>query len=236
MAARRAFVVLIVLLTALGLGSLLVQVLAPGGWTIPKLAMFLAFLGTAPWTGLCLANGLIGFAILVCCRDPVRTVFPIDAGRGELPRTAIAVTVRDEDMGRVLPPLRRLLLALDQLGAGGAFCLFILSDTRDAQAAALEEQAVTAFRAADRDPERVHYRRRRENTGFKAGNIMDFLDHDAHGYDLMLTLDLTKPDAQNLVYAQENGHLWFGLLPPGENGRPMTASTIPFKLLLGKQI
>jgi pilus assembly protein CpaB len=59
---------------------------------------------------------------------------------------------------------------------------------------------------------------------------------DSAGGDMMLTLDLTKPDAQNLVYAQENGHLWFGLLPPGENGRPMTASTIPFKLLLGKQI
>jgi hypothetical protein len=50
----------------------------------------------------------------------------------------------------------------------------------------------------------------------------------------VLTLDLTKPDAQNLVFAQENGHLWFGLLPPGDNGRPLTGSTIPFQLLLGK--
>ena len=75
MAARRALVVLIVLLTAIGLGLLLLRVLAPGGWTLPKLVMLAAFLGTAPWTGLCLANGLIGFLILVCCRDPVRAVF-----------------------------------------------------------------------------------------------------------------------------------------------------------------
>jgi pilus assembly protein CpaB len=58
---------------------------------------------------------------------------------------------------------------------------------------------------------------------------------DSAGGDVVLTLDLTKPDAQNLVFAQENGHLWFGLLPPGDNGRPLTGSTIPFQLLLGKR-
>ena len=60
MAIRRACVVLLVLLTALGLGTLLWQVLAPGGWSTAKLVMLAAFAGTAPWTGLCLANGLIG--------------------------------------------------------------------------------------------------------------------------------------------------------------------------------
>ena len=53
------------------------QVLAPGGWTTAKLVMLAAFAGTAPWTGLCLANGLIGFVILVGSRDPVRAVFPV---------------------------------------------------------------------------------------------------------------------------------------------------------------
>jgi membrane glycosyltransferase len=102
------------------------------------------------------------------------------------PRTAIAVTVRDEDMRRVLPPLRRLLHGLDLAGAGDAFGLFILSDSQDATA---EEPAVAAFRAEDRDPTRIRYRRRLTNTGFKAGNIMDFLDNHAEGFELMLTLD-----------------------------------------------
>ncbi len=70
MGVRRAVVALIALLTGLGLGTLLVQVLAPGGWTLAKLAMLVAFAGTAPWTGLCLANGLIGFLILVARREP----------------------------------------------------------------------------------------------------------------------------------------------------------------------
>ena len=109
--------------------------------------------------------------------------------RAALPRTAIAMTVRDEDMRRVLPPLRRLLRELDLAAAGDAFAVFILSDTGDVRAAAVERQAVDAFRAEDRDPTRIHYRRRTANTGFKAGNIMEFLDRHAEGFELMLTLD-----------------------------------------------
>jgi membrane glycosyltransferase len=211
MAVRRALVVLIVLLVAIGLGLLLRQVLAPGGWTLPKLVMLAAFVGTAPWTGLCLANGLIGFLILICCRDPVWAVLPMakpppqpsPASRERvgvgLPRTAIAVTVRNEDMRRVLPPLRRLLNDLDQAGPEDAFGMFILSDTLDRQAAAAEEQAVAAFRAEDRDPPRIRYRRRAANTGFKAGNIMDFLDHYADGFELVLTLDADSEMSANAV-------------------------------------
>src|SRR4051794_12053994 len=115
MAARRAVVVLLVLLTAVGLGSLLVQVLSPGGWTVAKLVMLASFAGTAPWTGLCLANGLIGCLVLLLCRDPVRAVCPLPdrADPTEpLPRTALAVTVRDEDMRTVLSQLQRLLYEL----------------------------------------------------------------------------------------------------------------------------
>src|SRR5262245_30174203 len=122
MAIRRACVVLIVLLTAICLVTLLWHVLAPGGWTAAKLVMLVAFAGTAPWTGLCLANALIGFMILMLGRDSTRPVFPVVADdEAALPRTAIAMTVRDEDMHRVLPPLRRLLRELDLAGAGDAF-------------------------------------------------------------------------------------------------------------------
>ena len=186
MVMRRAAVLLIALATNVGLAWLLWRVLAPGGWTAAKLVMAAAFAGTAPWTGLCAANGIIGFVLLVV-RPPISA--PLTRGETEspsLPRTAIAVTVRDEDMGRVLPALRRLLHGLDLAGAGDAFGLFILSDS---QHWAAEEKSVLAFQAEDRDPARIRYRRRPSNIGFKAGNIMDFLDHDAHGYELMLTLD-----------------------------------------------
>jgi membrane glycosyltransferase len=185
MAARRALVVLIVVLVATGLAALLLSVLTPGGWTLPKLVMLLAFVGTAPWTGLCAANGLIGFLILMTPRPAVRAA-QIAA---PLPRTAIAVTVRNEDMRAVLPPLRQLLHELDRAGVGDIFALCLLSDTQDPTAATAEAQAVAAFRAVDANPARILYRRRAANTGFKAGNIMEFLDHHAGEFELMLTLD-----------------------------------------------
>jgi membrane glycosyltransferase len=108
---------------------------------------------------------------------------------GAATRTAIAVTVRNEDMAAVLPPLRRLLDGLDAAEPGGAFALFVLSDTNDPALAMTEEQSVAAFRASDPRPDRVHYRRRANNRGFKAGNIMDFLDHEGRDFELMLILD-----------------------------------------------
>ena len=191
MAARRALVVLIVLLTAIGLGTLLVQVLAPGGWTLPKMAMLVAFAGTAPWTGLCLANGLIGFVVLVFAATRSARCFRSagDDRREPLPRTAIAVTVRER--GYAAACCRRCggcCTSWTGSSAGDAFALFILSDTQGAGGRG-EQQAVARFRAEDRDPARIRYRRRAANTGFKAGNIMDFLDHHADGFELMLTLD-----------------------------------------------
>ena len=53
------------------------------------------------------------------------------------------------------------------------------------------------------------------------------------GGSVTLTLDLTPEDAQELVYAQENGSTWIGLLPPGDT----SGHTLPFapdQLMLGK--
>ncbi len=192
MAVRRTLVAGIGLLAAAALTALLIRVLAPGGWTVGKCLILLCFLGVAPWLGACAGNALPGFVILLLARDPARAVLPAPADPEGGPirtRTALAVTIRDEDMALVLPPLRRLLDGLDRAGAGALFALFILSDTQDAGRAAAEARAVAALRAGDRDPSRVRYRRRAGNAGFKAGNVMDFLDHHADGFDAAVLLD-----------------------------------------------
>ena len=182
---RRLLVVLITVLGALALGAALWAALAPGGWTGAKVVMLVSFALATPWVGFCLANGAIGFAILMARG---RSTPPWDAEPPtHLPMTALVVTVRQEDMDGVLPPLRRLLDALDAAGVGARFAACILSDT--AGPATEEEQAVAAFRAADRDPDRIRYRRRTSNEGYKAGNVMDFLDHHADGFEVMVTLD-----------------------------------------------
>ena len=192
MIARRTLFAAIAIAAALLLLVLLWRALEPGGWTVPKALTLLCFMGVAPWLGICAGNGLAGFAIATLSRHPARAVLPrnIDPGSGPITlRTALAVTVRHEDMALVLPPLRRLLDRLDALGHAARFDLHILSDTQDPRHIAAEADAVAAFRAAGPVPGRIRYRRRAENTGFKAGNVMDFLDHHAEGCDLAVMLD-----------------------------------------------
>lgn len=184
---------------AIGVASALIALMAAtiasGGWTGLGIAILVCFAGTSLWTGICAAHAMIGFAILILHRDPVGAVFPASPIPSDplplklLPPVAIAVTIRNEDMAKVLPPLRRLLDDLDSSGQGAAFTLFVLSDTQDAIAASREAAAVARFRAADPRPARVCYRRRADNAGFKAGNVMEFLDNHAGDCDLMLLLD-----------------------------------------------
>jgi membrane glycosyltransferase len=166
--------------------------LAPGGFTPWEMLMLGCLLVVAPWNGISLANALLGLGLLLGRRDPAAAVLPALAeARPMVPqlRTAIALCVRNEDLSGVLPAMGRLLDGLALAGAGPFFSLFILSDTQDAALAKREALAVVAFRARRSDAVRIHYRRRGANTGFKAGNIMEFLDNHAAGHELMLTLD-----------------------------------------------
>jgi membrane glycosyltransferase len=201
---RVSLVVCIVALVCVVLGYAIVLTVAPGGWTVGKAVLLASSLAAAPWGGFCAANGVIGFVL----RLNRPAVPPAVVVSGPLPRTAIALMVRDEDLRVVLPPPRHLLDGLDNAGWGDAFALFVLSDTSDPAAAEAEQRALAAFQAADRDPDRIHYRRRRENTGFKAGNLMAFLEEQAIGFDLTLVLDadsvMTPEAVMRLVLAMRD--------------------------------
>ena len=181
---RRRFVfIALLLITAACLSVLMASVLAPGGWTFAKIAILIVFIGVAPWIGVCVGNALLGFLILVFCRAPARAVLPVSGDIDTAPitvRTAIAITVRNENIQTVLRPLGLLLDGLSEYG--DRFAAYVLSDS-DAAHAAAEAAAIDAFSYS------VHYRRRTANAGFKAGNVMDFLDHHAQGFDLALMLD-----------------------------------------------
>jgi membrane glycosyltransferase len=184
MARRRLLVLLIAVTSAIVMGRVLLEVLQPGGWTVAKALMLAGFSGAMPWVGLCLANGLIGFALRLTAQDT-----PPAPRFGPIPSTVLAVTVRNEDLHAVLPSMRRLLDELDDMSVGDAIGLWVLSDTNRAAIVKEEEAVIAAFRARDRDPHRIGYHRRNHNDGFKAGNIMEFLDHHADGFELMVVLD-----------------------------------------------
>ncbi|MFC0409914.1 glucans biosynthesis glucosyltransferase MdoH [Roseomonas elaeocarpi] len=216
-ARRRVVFVLLCALTALALLWLLWRALSPGGWTVWEVVVLLCFAGTVPWSAIGLANAAIGLAILLrhgAAVDAARAVMPqlgAPPAPGQPPlRTALLCCLRREPMAAVLPPLERLLDGLEAAGAGGRFALWFLSDTPAAEAA-IEEAAVARFQAGrgtgGEGRVAVHYRRRTDNAGFKAGNVMEFLDRRAGGWDLFLLLDadseMTAPAVLRLVRCME---------------------------------
>ncbi len=104
-------------------------------------------------------------------------------------KTAIFMTLRNEDPERAIARLRTVKASVDATGEGAAFGYFVLSDTNNPDVAVAEEQAVAAWKAADPDRERIIYRRRTDNTGYKAGNVRDFCARWGGDYALMLPLD-----------------------------------------------
>ena len=142
-----------------------------------------AFAVFAPWNVLGFWNAAIGLALLFSARRGKR------AKTAARLRTAIVMTVRNEDPERAVARLRTVQRSIDATGEGDWFGFFLLSDSSDPDIAARETTAITAWRAEASGAERLHYRRRAQNTGFKAGNVMEFCQLWADDFPLMVTLD-----------------------------------------------
>ena len=171
----------------------LAWVLGTGGWSAVDVAILVCALIAAPWTVLGFWNAILGLWLLHGVPDGLDRVAPFArAGDGTEPlrlRTAVLMTLRNEDPARAMTRLSVVKESLDATGHGDAFAYFILSDTSRPEIAAAEEAAVAAWRAGIPDPDRIVYRRRDVNDGFKAGNVRDFLDRWGRDHDLMLPLD-----------------------------------------------
>ncbi len=190
---RRLIMVTLNVLTYLGLLWGVGSVLAAGGWTLVDMVMMVAFAIGSPWTVLGFWNSVIGLWLLHGARDPIAQVAPFaKAADIETPlaiRTAILMTLRNEDPARAFLRLKTVKESLDATGQGDKFSYFILSDTNKPDVGAAEEAAAEAWRKTLADPDQVIYRRRSENTGYKAGNVRDFCERWGAEYELMLPLD-----------------------------------------------
>ncbi|MGI9409471.1 MAG: glucans biosynthesis glucosyltransferase MdoH, partial [Hyphomicrobiaceae bacterium] len=170
-------------------------VLSSGGWDWIDGVMLVAFAIGLPWTVLGFWNAVIGLYLLHGVRDPLKVVAPVAAaGDAETPissETAVLMTLRNEDAVRAIERFRVVQESLEATGHGSRFSYFILSDSNDEAAIAAEESAFAEWcRAAGTElAERIHYRRRSENTGFKAGNIRDFCERWGKDFEFMLPLD-----------------------------------------------
>jgi membrane glycosyltransferase len=190
---RRRLVVSLNVATWLALMWAAATVLGAGGWTLVDGIIFVCFALGTPWAVLGFWNALIGLWLLHWHPDPMDDVAPFAAaGKRGTPlsiRTAVLMTLRNEDPSRAIRRLRVVKESLDRTGEGKAFGWFLLSDTNKPEVAAEEERLVAEWQAADPDRERITYRRRTDNTGFKAGNVRDFCERWGGDYELMLPLD-----------------------------------------------
>lgn len=190
---RRRLVIVLNVVTYLALAVMAFRLGAWNGWTVVDAIMFLCFLLGTPWAVLGFWNALIGLWLLHGAKDPIGDVAPYAAaGDDTTPltvKTAILMTLRNEDPSRALKRLQTVKESIDRTGDGSAFSYFILSDTNNPDVAAAEEEGVARWREASGAGDRIVYRRRIENTGFKAGNVRDFCERWGGGYELMLPLD-----------------------------------------------
>ena len=193
LANRRRFVFALNVLSYMAILGALANVLGVGGWSVIDILLMVSFAVVLPWSVLGFWNSLIGFLLLRFVKNPLDNVAPFaragDRATAITLRTAIVLTLRNEDPFRAIARLKTIKTSLDRTGLGDHFSYFILSDTSDPLIARDEQLQLSQWQAMLSDPGRVIYRRRQINTGFKAGNIRDFCAEWGNKFDLMLPLD-----------------------------------------------
>jgi membrane glycosyltransferase len=189
---RRTVVVLLNLASMAGLAFAMSALLGSRGWSVPTAAFMIIYLIGLPWTLLGFWNSVIGFVILRLVKDPVAYTNPAlritPPDSPIVTRTAICLAVRNEDAEATFRRLSIMIESLKATGQDRHFDVHILSDTSDAKIGALEESL--ALRLQVRFPGvAIRYRRRRVNTGYKAGNLEEFAARCRDQYQHMIVLD-----------------------------------------------
>ena len=228
---RRLIMMVLNVVTWFAMLWLAAQVLGAGGWTVVDMIMFVCFAFGTPWTVVGFWNSVIGLWLLHFHKDPMGAVAPY-AGAGDLAtpitiKTAVFMTLRNEDPARAIRRLRIVKESIDATGEGATFSYFVLSDTNRPEVAAAEEAAIAAWKAQDPDVARITYRRREENKGYKAGNVRDFCERWGKDYELMLPLDadsvMSGPAIVRLVRMMQ-AHPRIGILQSLVVGMPSSSA------------
>ena len=136
-----------------------------------------------------------------------------DAAPRPTVRTALLMPLYNEDAQASFGRLAQIERSLSKLSVTQAFDIFVLSDSTDERVAVSEWAAFQTFRLQSNC--RVYYRRRRENTERKVGNLADWLRRFGGAYSHMIVLDadstMTGETILHLVDAMER-HPTIGLI------------------------
>ncbi|TVP49070.1 MAG: glucans biosynthesis glucosyltransferase MdoH [Halomonas sp.] len=199
---RRAFLAVMVLITSVA-GLIAMNHVVTSltlGW---QLTMLVLFALTFTWIALAFWGAVCGFVLCALRRDPLslrRLNREAPSARLLVSRTAIVMPIYAEPpvptfagLEATCHSLLNYAIESDDEDAAAPlsdyFEVFILSDTQDAAVAQVEEVHVGALQQRFEGKLAIHYRRRPNNHGRKAGNIAEFCRRWGREYDYMIVLD-----------------------------------------------
>ncbi len=160
-------------------------VLAIGGLTPVEQVVLALFALTFVWIAVAMASALAGFWAIL----RRRLAGPQRSSARLVRRTAVLMPTYNEAPDRVFGGLEAMIRSVEATGEGDAFDWFVIADTTDPEIALEEEAALARARERLGGRLRLFYRRRRHNTGRKAGNVADFCRRWGGAYDHLLVLD-----------------------------------------------
>ena len=168
------------------------DILWRGGLTGIKMAVLFFFVPLFGMVTLGFLQAVCGFFILLRKKDPYsisRTIPDAMPRTTEMPATAIAIPIYNEDVSRVYEGLRTMYLDLVRSGYISRFDIFILSDSNNPNKWIEEEVAWIDLCKQVKGFGRIFYRKRRLGLNRKSGNISDFLRRWGRKYRYMVVLD-----------------------------------------------
>ncbi|KXH26442.1 glucans biosynthesis glucosyltransferase H [Colletotrichum simmondsii] len=160
------------------------------------LDMIIVLCGTIciPWPIVNFWNSATGLCVILF-GNAAQSVYPYFRPRDPLSKlrstTALAIFMRNENPGPVFDRLYAMHESLQQTNCLKYFRFVLLSDTDHVDVARSEEEVFAQHAASLSEgmAKSLLYRRRDRNTGYKAGNLKDYLDNHSKGDDFFVTLD-----------------------------------------------
>ncbi len=159
------------------------------GYMTPLQFVFLVLSTIAfGWIALGSLSAALGFLPLFA-GEQASTIAPRKVALPLVSRNALLFPVYHEDPARIAGTIEAMVRDLQRLGAQSAFDVFVLSDTRGLPDGAREDHAYAALAARLSGIANVYYRRRRDNTHRKSGNIADWVARFGADYEHFVILD-----------------------------------------------
>jgi membrane glycosyltransferase len=186
---RRVLFFGLTFLTSLSASALMADILRTNGFTPWEKSSLIVFFILFTWITGAFWTAFAGFIVQLIGRDRAVIHSSEAAGHQLTGRTAVIMPIYNEETSRVFAGHDVVWSSLKARPEQAAFDLCVLSDTRKPEIGAAEELAWARLVERHDGQGRIFYRRRKENSRRKAGNIADFVQSWGGAYDYAVVLD-----------------------------------------------